>query len=1097
MASRSQAPRFGSLLAVLGLAGFTSLVAPPAQATIAIGAPVSAGRRCTNVTPGTTNVVTTPALTPAGANRLLVVGVSINRNNSPAAVVGGVTFGGLPLTQLGQATEPTNNDRRVELWYLVNPAAGAFPVITTINGLTATNTGVVVGAISFSEVDTAAPFGAVATATGVNQAGSTLNVASLAGDAVIDTVAVGGNRTVSLPGGSGQTQRWNLNSTNNNSGTDVTGFGSTEPATAAATTMSETFSGNSDWAQIGVAVKPAPADLAITKTDSVDPIAVSQNTTYTITVTNNGPGGATNVAMTDPLPAGMGYVSATPSQGSCSGTSTVTCDLGTIASGGSATVSIVVTGAVTGTHSNTATVAATETDPNSANNSATETTTVTPLTDLAIVKSGPALAYLGDAVSYTLTASNGGPSPAMNVTVTDVLPAGTVFWSAIPSQGSCSGTTTVVCTLGSIASGAGATVTITVQVMVLGVLSNTATVAGSEPDPNLADNSSTLLTTVAQIATADLAISKSGNPASVAIGANVTYTVVVVNNGPDTAPGVTVTDPVPAGMTLVSANSTLGTCSGTLIVTCNLGSMANGAVATITMVATVGSAGTKSNTATVALDTATAYDPNPVNDTATATTAVSGGTAPLCSVPGSIGPGGTLSGVINTYYPGTASVAPGGTSITLGAARGATTPVGIGDLLLVIQMQDAQINSTNTDCYGAGVACQNLINGTGPGAGAIPGTVNAGKYEFVRATNAVPLLGGTLNLQGVGAGNGLVNGYTDTNATAAKGQSRFQVVRGLEFTSATLSSATPVTAAAWTTDASGRGTGGVLALDVAGTLTMGAGLIATVDGLGFRGAAGRQLAGEGGTCSVPAVTPNGQDWRGPTGTGSADPCDTHGGKGEGNAGTPLWVYNPSGVHTCGSGTYPNIVNTNQPNDGYPNGSMARGAPGNAGGGSTDPNPASNDQNSGGGGGSNGGAGGTGGRSWFSNLDRGGRGAAVTPSFSQLVLGGGGGAGTRNNDNCGSNGATAADEGQASSGAAGGGLMLLRAASFAITAGALVTANGADAYDETKNDGGGGGGAGGSVVLTVTSGTMGGLSVQAIGGNGGSAWKTADGTTNPG
>ena len=66
-------------------------------------------------------------------------------------------------------------------------------------------------------------------------------------------------------------------------------------------------------------------DLSITKADSPDPVQVNNNLTYTITVNNNGPQAAAGVQVTDPLPAGVNLVSATPDQGTCSGTSTVTC----------------------------------------------------------------------------------------------------------------------------------------------------------------------------------------------------------------------------------------------------------------------------------------------------------------------------------------------------------------------------------------------------------------------------------------------------------------------------------------------------------------------------------------------------------------------------------------------------------------------------------------------------------------------------------------------------------------------------------------------------------------------------------------------------
>ncbi|PYS23626.1 MAG: hypothetical protein DMF72_08740 [Acidobacteria bacterium] len=127
-----------------------------------------------------------------------------------------------------------------------------------------------------------------------------------------------------------------------------------------------------------VGVAALPADLSITKTDSQDPVTEGNNLTYTITVTDNGPNNATNVTVTDTLPANVTFVSATPAQGSCSGTSTITCNLGTINNAANATVLINVTptsAAANTTLSNTATVTAAEPDP-STPNSATQTTQV-------------------------------------------------------------------------------------------------------------------------------------------------------------------------------------------------------------------------------------------------------------------------------------------------------------------------------------------------------------------------------------------------------------------------------------------------------------------------------------------------------------------------------------------------------------------------------------------------------------------------------------------------------------------------------------------------------------------------------------------------
>ena len=126
---------------------------------------------------------------------------------------------------------------------------------------------------------------------------------------------------------------------------------------------------------------PFTVDLALTKTDSPDPVQVGNNLTYTITITNLSPRAAFNVQMTDTLPAGVTFVSATPSQGFCTGTSTINCGLDSIngvPGENFATVIVVVTPTAVGTLSNTATVTTTSQDFNATNNSDTEMTTVIP-----------------------------------------------------------------------------------------------------------------------------------------------------------------------------------------------------------------------------------------------------------------------------------------------------------------------------------------------------------------------------------------------------------------------------------------------------------------------------------------------------------------------------------------------------------------------------------------------------------------------------------------------------------------------------------------------------------------------------------------------
>jgi uncharacterized repeat protein (TIGR01451 family) len=121
------------------------------------------------------------------------------------------------------------------------------------------------------------------------------------------------------------------------------------------------------------------ADLAITKTDSLDPVTVGSLLTYSLTVTNSGPDGTTGVTVTDTLPAEVTFVSATPTQGNCTEAGgVVTCDLGELAADASATVEIIVTTMVAGEIINIVMVTANEPDPNPGNNGAAENTTVNP-----------------------------------------------------------------------------------------------------------------------------------------------------------------------------------------------------------------------------------------------------------------------------------------------------------------------------------------------------------------------------------------------------------------------------------------------------------------------------------------------------------------------------------------------------------------------------------------------------------------------------------------------------------------------------------------------------------------------------------------------
>jgi uncharacterized repeat protein (TIGR01451 family) len=247
------------------------------------------------------------------------------------------------------------------------------------------------------------------------------------------------------------------------------------------------------------------ADLSITVSASPHPALVGEPLTYNLSVANAGP---TGVTVTDTLPSSVIFVSATPSQGTCSQSSgTVTCPFGTLAKGASATVTITVTPNSPGTISNTASVTSATTDPNPANNSATEMTTVDPAADLAVTNvAGVQKVKDLRRVTYTVTVSNAGPSAASGIQMTDSLPDQAMFVTATPSQGSCStpppGPTGIVtCSLSSLANSATATVQIVIDVKANGngktlSVTDTASVTSATTDPNPANNSQTITTVV-------------------------------------------------------------------------------------------------------------------------------------------------------------------------------------------------------------------------------------------------------------------------------------------------------------------------------------------------------------------------------------------------------------------------------------------------------------------------------------------------------------------------------------------------------------------------------------------------------------------------
>ena len=231
------------------------------------------------------------------------------------------------------------------------------------------------------------------------------------------------------------------------------------------------------------------ADVSLVKTlTTAGPFTSGQTISYTIVVANAGPSTATNVQVTD-TPTNLTITNV--SGGGCAA---LPCTIASLASGANVTITVTATITAAGAFDNSATASATEPDPNPANNTdntGNGGTTGTASADLGIVKTAPTPLLEQSQFDYTLVVTNHGPSTATGVTVTDPLPANFTLATATPTQGSCSGTTTVTCNLGTIVNGGTATITIHGTGHVAGTMTNTATVSGNETDPVPANNSST------------------------------------------------------------------------------------------------------------------------------------------------------------------------------------------------------------------------------------------------------------------------------------------------------------------------------------------------------------------------------------------------------------------------------------------------------------------------------------------------------------------------------------------------------------------------------------------------------------------------------
>jgi uncharacterized repeat protein (TIGR01451 family)/CSLREA domain-containing protein len=320
-----------------------------------------------------------------------------------------------------------------------------------------------------------------------------------------------------------------------------------------------------------IVTAPQSADLALNLTSSVGSIIKGNTFTYTLAVTNNGPNTASNVVLTQTLPSQVSFQGA--SAGCSISSSTVTCNVASLASGATSSSTITVLANTAGTANSTASItSSTPTDPNTSNNSASNNVTITnpPSAFLTLSLSSTGSTGVGETYSYTMTVGNNGPDTSNNVVLTLALPTQVSFQSA--SAGCSNSGSIVTCNVGSVNAGDQNTFTVTVLANRPGTASANLTVSSTTPNPGIisVSNSVTINLLPTDLSVAIVAPTQNANfPRST----DLVYDIRVRNNNATTATAknvvLTVTFPNNVSNIRVPASCSL---SG-LVATCNIGTM--------------------------------------------------------------------------------------------------------------------------------------------------------------------------------------------------------------------------------------------------------------------------------------------------------------------------------------------------------------------------------------------------------------------------------------------------------------------------------------------------------------------------------------------
>jgi uncharacterized repeat protein (TIGR01451 family) len=390
--------------------------------------------------------------------------------------------------------------------------------------------------------------------------------------------------------------------------------------------------GYTDTVAVPLLILIGPSLTLVKSASYADPLEPGDTITYTIVISNAGPGDATGAFISDTTPTHTEFVSDSisiePPMAGTPGTPPALVNNMTITAGQSVTVTYAVTVSVPLTAgtviANVASVTSTGT-PVSSDDAVTATVRGV---DLSIAKSSsPNPAVPGGSITYTIVVTNPGRSHVAGVTVSDTIPA-----VIMDATWTCTAIGSATCTPGGsgdvsdtaylpVSGAITYTVSGTLPAWVTATLVNTATVAAPAGATDLTTTNNVATDTNTPVPQTDLTVSKADTPDPVAAGGTLTYTIAITNYGPSDASEIVVTDILPVGATYSGASGSGWACNdGGGVVTCTTSSLPVGAASGIAITVTAPvTGGLIVNSATV---DATTFDPVATNNVTTTDTLV-------------------------------------------------------------------------------------------------------------------------------------------------------------------------------------------------------------------------------------------------------------------------------------------------------------------------------------------------------------------------------------------------------------------------------------------------------------------------------------------